>query len=686
MQKQKLQHKIKIIHELENRIRVVCDYLNSDIDDKEFEARILELENVNFVRVNKIAKSIIINFSDNKDEILKFLQENRPKKISSFINNPSKRNIYANIALSIASQFMPNSKILKILSTINAFSLFKSGFLEFKEFGIKSSKMLEAMAVGVSLARGDLKAANGTNLLLNIGEYMEESAVHKSDELIKALCKPNISKVWIEKDDEIKQISFKDVKEGDIVVVNAGDTIPVDGYIVQGNASINQTSMTGEAEPVAKAYGDRVISGTILIEGCIKIWAELVGENTSSSKIKEYIATSLSQKSSISLKASHLADKLVPMTLGLSILSYFLNKNLNSVASVLQADYSCALKLATPTAFKTTISFAGKNGIMIKGAKAIEALSKVDTIIFDKTGTLTYGNLVVTKIKSYDKNINEKELLNMTASAEEHYFHPVAQAIVMAAKKIGFHHIKHDEVEFIVAHGVKTSINKREIVIGSRHFLEDDKGINFDKFDDDKEFDNKTSNMLFIGYNSKLIGAIGLKDEIRENSAQMIEILKQNGIKNIIMISGDTKQKAKQTAEILGINEYYGECLPTQKAKIIQDLKDDGKVVAFVGDGINDAPSLSLADVGISMHKGADIAKATADITLLKDDILQVANAKILADKTLKLVKTNFNTTIAINSAILFGATFGKLTPVQTAFLHNGTTIGLLLNSMKDIK
>lgn len=685
MPRQNLQHKIKIIHELKNRIRVFCEYLNHKSDEREFEARILELAEVDSVKVNKITKSITIKFSGKKDKILDFLENNIPKNISNLNQNPSKAEIYSNIILAAASQISPNSKILQILSTINAFSLFKSGFEEFKEFGIKSSKMLEALAVGVSLARKDLKAANGTNLLLSIGEYMEESAIHKSDELIKALSKPNISQVWVEKNGEVKKVPFKDVKEADIVVVNAGDIIPVDGYIVQGNASVNETSMTGEAEPVAKAYGDRVISGTILIEGSIKIWAELVGENTSSSKIKEYIATSLSQKSNIALKASHLADKLVPMTLGLSILSYFLNKNLNSTASVLQADYSCALKLATPTAFKTAISFAGKNGIMIKGAKAIEALSKVDTIIFDKTGTLTYGNLVVTQIKSYDENISNAELLNMTASAEEHYFHPVAQAVVMAAKKIGFHHIKHDEVEFIVAHGVKTSINGREIVIGSRHFLEDDKGINFEIFDKDDNF-KTSSSMLFIGYNQKLIGAIGLKDEIRENSKKMIEILKQNGVKNIVMISGDTKQKAKQTAEILGIQNYYGECLPTDKAKIIQKLKDSGKIVAFVGDGINDAPSLSLADVGISMHKGADIAKATADIALLKDDILQVANAKILADKTIKLVKSNFNATIAINSAILFGATFGKLSPVQTAILHNGTTIGLLLNSMKDIK
>lgn len=678
--------RISIASKIGNRIRFICDDLNRLSDERGLEADILKFDEITNVRVNKAAKSIIVTHNSSLNALLKRLQSIEIKKLKNKKEEPSKAEIYKSIAILALSALNNNAKFNKLASLYGSINLLKAGSYELFSEGL-TSKTLEALAVGVSLARGDYGAANGTNLLLNLGEYIEESTVHKSDDLIKELAKPSIKEAWIEikKDgkNELVLVNTNDIKKGDIVVVSTGESIAIDGYIVEGSASINQVSMTGEAQPVKKERGDLVMSGTIVEEGRIKIWAELIGDETTTNRIKKYIQSSLNEKSNIGLKATKLANKLVPVTLGLAGLSYLINKNTMSMASVLQADYSCALKLATPVAFKTSISRCGRDGILIKGAKAIEALSAADTFVFDKTGTLTYGNLSVSEIYSFDENISPNELLNLSASAEEHYFHPVAEAIVKAARQRGFHHIHHEEVEFIVAHGVKTTVKGKEVIIGSRHFLEDDEMVDFRAHKDRLDvLENSGPALLYIAYDKKLIGVIALKDEIRANAKDCISKLKEYGVKEIIMLSGDIKSKAEEVAKNLGIDRIFANCLPTDKAKIIENLRNSGKKVAFIGDGINDAPSLVKANVGISMSKGADIAKASADISLLKDDICSVAKVKLIANKTMDKINTNFKATVGINSAILLGATLGKLNPIQTAVLHNGTTIALLLNSL----
>lgn len=678
--------RISIASKIGNRIRFICDDLNRLSDERGLEADILKFDEITNVRVNKAAKSIIVTHNSSLNVILRRLQSIEIKKLKNKKEEPSKAEIYKSIAILVFSALNNNAKFNKLASLYGSINLLKAGSYELFSEGL-TSKTLEALAVGVSLARGDYGAANGTNLLLNLGEYIEESTVHKSDDLIKELAKPSIKEAWIEikKDgkNELVLVNTNDIKKGDIVVVSTGESIAIDGYIVEGSASINQVSMTGEAQPVKKERGDLVMSGTIVEEGRIKIWAELIGDETTTNRIKKYIQSSLNEKSNIGLKATKLANKLVPVTLGLAGLSYLINKNTMSMASVLQADYSCALKLATPVAFKTSISRCGRDGILIKGAKAIEALSAADTFVFDKTGTLTYGNLSVSEIYSFDENISPNELLNLSASAEEHYFHPVAEAIVKAARQRGFHHIHHEEVEFIVAHGVKTTVKGKEVIIGSRHFLEDDEMVDFRAHKDRLDvLENSGPALLYIAYDKKLIGVIALKDEIRANAKDCISKLKEYGVKEIIMLSGDIKSKAEEVAKNLGIDRVFANCLPTDKAKIIENLRNSGKKVAFIGDGINDAPSLVKANVGISMSKGADIAKASADISLLKDDICSVAKVKLIANKTMDKINANFKATVGINSAILLGATLGKLNPIQTAVLHNGTTIALLLNSL----
>lgn len=671
-------------------MRFVCERIGLECDESRLEARISEFRYAKSVRVNKKAKSVIIGFESNFDEIKEFIENLPIENFNKRKVSPNKSKIYKAATALAVTPFIADNGAKALSSLIAAAPLLKEGTSEALKGGI-TSKVLEATAVGVSLARRDFLAANSTNLMLTIGEYMEESAVHRSDDLIKELARPNIEEVWIEINNHgkksLKKIATADVKVGDIVVVGAGESIGIDGYIVEGTASVNQVSMTGEAEPVKKERGDRVMSGTVVEDGRIKIWAESIASESATARIKSYIQSSLNEKSAVGLKATKLADKLVPVTLSLAGVSYLLSRDMTRVASVLQADYSCALKLATPVAFKSSISKAGRNGVLIKGAKAIEALASADTFVFDKTGTLTHGSLSVVKVHSFKKEFTEAQLLNLTASAEEHYFHPVAEAIVKAAREIGFHHIHHDEVEFIVAHGVKTYVGGKEVVIGSRHFLEDDEQISFSKHE--KIIKNEVDSgltLLYVGYDKELLGVIAMRDTMRENAAQTLAKLRKLGVKELIMLTGDVQSKAGQVASELGIDRVYANCLPTDKAGIIEQLKAEGKKVAFVGDGINDAPSLTKAHVGISMQKGADIAKATADISLLKDDIGSVAVAKDAANKTIKLINANFNATVGINSLILAGATFGFFNPITTAVLHNGTTIGLLANSMKGVK
>ena len=693
------------VHQSNLRTRYKYFLLKDEFIDENILKNYFEkIKDIKSVRINKKAFSIIFelhkDISEKIEEILNTLTiEDLLKSCEDEVaavciscvgsEEPSINGIVRATSALIAERFVANDLFKAGITTGASIPLLLEGSKELLKEGL-TSKVLESAAVAISIYRKDYLAANSTNAMLELGEYIEETTVHKSDDLLKELSKPNVEEAWVEKkiDGKITEILVKsnDIEIGDIVVVGIGNTIPVDGHIVEGTGSVNQVSMTGEAEPVVKYRGDRVISGTIVEEGRFRIWAEHVGANTATQRIKHYIENSLNEKSSVQLKANKLANKLVPVTLGLATASYIFAKDFERVASILQADYSCALKLATPVAFKSTISKAGHNGIMIKGAKSIEALSNADTFVFDKTGTLTGGELEVICVESYDEKWSEDKLLNLTASTEEHYFHPVAEAVVKAAKQRGFVHMHHEEVEFIVAHGVKTEVKGKSVIIGSRHFLEDDEKIDFTEHKDKIENslrDGRT--LLYIAYDGKLLGTITLADELRHNSKEAISKLKKLGVKNIIMLTGDTKQKAEMIANELGIDEVRAELLPQDKAKIVKELMESGKKVAFVGDGINDAPALISAHVGISMSRGADIAKATADISLLKDDIMAVVEAKEYANKTMNLINNNFNATVGINSCILAGATFGIFSPIVTAVLHNGTTIGLLFNSIKGV-
>ncbi len=693
---------IEIVHRSNKRVRLKYGLLKHNYVDSGMLAGLIEsFEGVKSVRINKKAASVVLMLED--DSLLAdTIEALRNVTLYDILDNHAENSVciscvdtdeeasYEGIIKAAAPfTLMPfRNDTLNQVGTLAATTpLMLDGIKALTSEGV-TSHVLESLAVGVSLWQKDYLAANSTNLLLEVGEYIEHTMVKRSDDMLRNLIKPNIEYVWIIQDDIEVQVHSNEISVGDIIIVNAGDTIPIDGHIVEGQALVNQASMTGESVPVEKKRGDNVLSGTVIEEGRLKIWAEYVGKNTATARVANYIQNSLNQRSKTAQNAYKLADKLVPMTLGLAGFAYVTTRDWQRVAAVLQADYSCALKLATPVAFKSTLKYAGENGMMIKGAQVLENLSEVDTVVFDKTGTLTYGDLEVEEVKVFCKGWSKKRLLDLAASAEEHYFHPVAEAVVKAAKSEDFVHVHHDEVEFIVSHGVVTYSEGKKVVIGSRHFLEDDEGITFSdaQIKVRQKYKEEGKILLFIGYDHKLLGMIVLNDHVREDAKETIQRLRDNGIKNIYMLTGDIATKAQEVGDELGIDKVYADLKPTDKAEIVKELTDQGAKVAFVGDGINDAPALINAHVGISMAKSADIATATADISLLKDSIMSIVELKILSDKTMKLIKSNYQVTVGANSAILLAATLGKISPITTSLLHNGTTVGLLIRAIRGVR
>ncbi len=644
------------------------------------------------VRINRDASSIVIKYTSiQPNEIIEKLYTIKRKELNGVnleVGFSQERILpLAKPLLALATTpLLPQSAALVVSTLASYQNILKGGSYLLKE-GV-SSEVLESLAIAISLYRQDYFAANTTNFLLELSEYIEDNIARKSDSMLESLLVPDIKEVWVDRDGNEEKVAFELVKTGDIVIVNAGDTIAVDGTVMSGDALVDESSMSGESMPVKKERGDRAVSGTFVKEGRIRIWAEQVGEQSATYKIASLIKSSLASKSNAQVEASKLADKLVPVTLGLAGFAYLATRDLGRVAAVFQADYSCALKLATPVAFKSAMFQAGKEGALIKGADILEKVSKCDTVVFDKTGTLSSGKLTVCDILSLDKNWEKEAILSLAASIEEHYFHPIAEAVVSAAKSCNnCGHFHHSEVEFIVAHGVGAFVDGKKVVIGSRHFLEDDENIKFSV--SNKVIDNeikKGRTLLYIGFDGKLLGIISMMDELRGNAESAIKRLRVLGIKNVVMLTGDHETKAAETAKRLELDEYHSQLLPQDKLDIVKTLKKEGKKVIFVGDGINDAPSLAESDVGIAMQRGADVARVSADVVLLEDDISVVADIKELADKTIERVSQNYRTTIGVNSAILLLATLGVLSPVATSVLHNGTTVGILANAIRKIK
>ena len=678
---------VELAHSLPGRVRLrYRPHPQVPADSSALEGVAKLLDGVVSARANAAARSLVIEYDVERTDAATLVTTlaSLPLAeavIAKYSTADGKAEVAAALAVLLGTGALPPGLKLPVSLTA-ALPLLRHAMDDYRENGI-TSHVLEAMAVSISLIRSDFTAANTTTFMLALGEYMENSIARRSDDLLKHLLRPTSDHVWVVKDGAEVQVPAAEVQVGDHVVVGAGVVIPVDGTVLSGEGTVNEAAMTGESAAVVKSRGSGVLSGTLIEEGRLILYAEQVGNRTAAARIADYVEQSLTAKSDAQIEAAKMADQLVPTVLKVAAASAVLN-GLPAAASVLQADYSCALKLATPVAFKSAMFDAGRAGILVKGATALERLASADTFIFDKTGTLTTGMLEVTDSIAFDQSFSADDLICLAASVEEHYFHPLALAVVNAAKATHNHHFDHSEVQFIVAHGVACVIDAQCVVVGSRHFVAEDEGIDVAPYQDviDRLYqDGKT--LLFIGFGSRLLGILALKDTIRPTSAATIARLRRAGVNRIWLLTGDHADRAAELAQELGLDGFHAQLLPQDKARIIAELNDQGARIAFVGDGINDAPALAGAQVGIAMQKGADIARLTADIALLEDNIDRVADAKELANAAMARIASNYRLTVGLNTGILGLAALGVLSPITTAILHNGTTIGILLNALR---
>ena len=546
--------------------------------------------------------------------------------------------------------------------------------------------VLDATAIGVSLFRGDISTAGSVMFLLGIGEILEEWTHKKSvDDLARSMSL-NISRVWLCNDGQEMLVPTTEIQTGDLVRVHMGNMVPFDGTVAEGEAMVNQASLTGESEPVRKYIESTVYAGTVVEEGELTIRVKETNGSSKFDKIVTMIEESEKLKSGLESKAEHLADRLVPYTLLGTGITYLLTGNMTKAISVLMVDFSCALKLAMPLSVLSAIREASNYHVTVKGGRYLEAMAEADTIVFDKTGTLTKAQPTVKQVVAFN-GMSENELLRIAACLEEHFPHSMAKAVVQAAiDRHLVHEELHSKVEYIVAHGISSKINDKKVVIGSYHFVfEDEKcavpdGM-MEAFD---ELPSECSH-LFMAIDHELAAVICIEDPLREEAAAVVRKLKEAGISKVVMMTGDSDRTAKAIAARVGVDEYYSEVLPEDKASFVEEEKKAGRKVIMIGDGINDSPALSAADIGIAISDGAEIAREIADITVGADSLNELVTLKLISDGLMKRIHRNYRFIVGFNTGLIVLGVAGILQPATSALLHNTSTLMIGLKSMQDI-
>lgn len=546
--------------------------------------------------------------------------------------------------------------------------------------------VLDATAIGVSMFRGDISTAGSVMFLLGIGEILEEWTHKKSvDDLARSMSL-NISRVWLCNDGQEMLVPTTEIQTGDLVRVHMGNMVPFDGTVAEGEAMVNQASLTGESEPVRKYIESTVYAGTVVEEGELTIRVKETNGSGKFDKIVTMIEESEKLKSGLESKAEHLADRLVPYTLLGTGITYLLTRNITKAISVLMVDFSCALKLAMPISVLSAIREASNYHVTVKGGRYLEAMAEADTIVFDKTGTLTKAQPTVKRVVAFN-GMSENELLRIAACLEEHFPHSMAKAVVQAAiDRHLVHEELHSKVEYIVAHGISSKINDKKVVIGSYHFVfEDEKcavpdGM-MEAFD---ELPSECSH-LFMAIDHELAAVICIEDPLREEAAAVVRKLKEAGISKVVMMTGDSDRTAKAIAARVGVDEYYSEVLPEDKASFVEEEKKAGRKVIMIGDGINDSPALSAADIGIAISDGAEIAREIADITVGADSLNELVTLKLISDGLMKRIHKNYRFIVGFNTGLIVLGVAGILQPATSALLHNTSTLMIGLKSMQDI-
>ena len=547
-------------------------------------------------------------------------------------------------------------------------------------------EVLDALSIGVSLLRGDFGTAGSVMFLLNLGSLLEEWTRKKSlDDLARSMAL-NVDKVWVRSQGTEVLVPLTKVRSGDEVVVRSGNMIPLDGTVLEGEAMVNQAALTGEAMPVRKAEGSTLYAGTVVEEGECVFIAKAEGGSNRYDKIVAMIEESEKLKSSTENRALVLADKLVPWCLGATVVTYLLTRNATRAISCLMVDFSCALKLSMPLAVLSAMRECGSYHITVKGGKYLEALSQADTIVFDKTGTLTRATPQVVEVVPFS-GCNEREVLQLAACLEEHFPHSMANAVVRAAKERGISHEEmHSEVEYIVAHGIESRVGGQRVVIGSHHFVFEDEKCTIPTAEQQK-FDalKPAYSHLYMAASGQLVGVICISDPLRPEAAAVLNGLRALGIRNTVMMTGDSERTAAAIAKQVGVDRFFAEVLPEDKANFVQQAKAEGHTVVMIGDGINDSPALSAADIGIAINSGAAIAREIADVTIKADSLEELMALKAIANSLQKRVHANYRFVLTFNSALIALGALGILQPASSAMLHNLSTIGISLKSMTNL-
>lgn len=688
--------KFIIKHEIPGRIRVHMVQPKMTFEEADILLYYLvNLENVTKAKVYERTQDAVIYYEKDRREIIKALQkfgydqvtvpEGLTEHSGRQMNAEYQEKLLMKVVMRFGGKFLIPAPVRAVWTGVRSLKYLQQGIVSLKK-GRLEVAALDATAIGVSILRRDMNTASSIMFLLGIGELLEEWTHKKSVGDLARDMSLNVGKVWLLREEQEILVPAKQIEPEDLVVVRMGNVIPFDGVVSCGEAMVNQASMTGEAVPVKKTAESYVYAGTVVEEGELIICVKAVSKATRFEKIVTMIEESEKLKSNLESHAEHLADQLVPYTLAGTILTWLLTKNVTKALAVLMVDFSCALKLAIPISVLSAIREAGAHNITVKGGKYMEAAANATTIVFDKTGTLTEARPTVRKVVSFCEQ-SEDELLRMAACLEEHFPHSMAKAVVEAARKRGLEHEEmHSKVNYIVAHGISSTIEGKRVVIGSHHFVfEDEKCSVREPWIRQFETLPEECSLLYLAIEHELAAVVCIEDPLRKEAADVVRALKATGLEKVVMMTGDSEKTAASVARRVGVDAYYSEVLPEDKAKFVEQERASGRTVIMIGDGINDSPALSAANVGIAIRDGAQIAQEIADITISAENLWEIVMLRRLSEALMRRIQKNYRSIVGINATLILLGVTGILQPTTSALLHNMSTLTISLTNMKNL-
>lgn len=688
--------KFIIKHEIPGRIRVHMVQPKMTFEEADILLYYLvNLENVTKAKVYERTQDAVIYYEKDRREIIKALQkfgydrvtvpEGLTEHSGRQMNAEYQEKLLMKVVMRFGGKFLIPAPVRAVWTGVRSLEYLQQGIVSLKK-GRLEVAALDATAIGVSILRRDMNTASSIMFLLGIGELLEEWTHKKSVGDLARDMSLNVGKVWLLREEQEILVPAKQIEPEDLVVVRMGNVIPFDGVVSRGEAMVNQASMTGEAVPVKKTEESYVYAGTVVEEGELIICVKAVSRATRFEKIVTMIEESEKLKSNLESHAEHLADQLVPYTLAGTILTWLLTRNVTKALAVLMVDFSCALKLAIPISVLSAIREAGAHNITVKGGKYMEAAANATTIVFDKTGTLTEARPTVRKVVSFCEQ-SEDELLRMAACLEEHFPHSMAKAVVEAARKRGLEHEEmHSKVNYIVAHGISSTIEGKRVVIGSHHFVfEDEKCSVREPWIRQFETLPEECSLLYLAIEHELAAVVCIEDPLRKEAADVVRALKATGLEKVVMMTGDSEKTAASVARRVGVDAYYSEVLPEDKAKFVEQERASGRTVIMIGDGINDSPALSAANVGIAIRDGAQIAQEIADITISAENLWEIVMLRRLSEALMRRIQKNYRSIVGINATLILLGVTGILQPTTSALLHNMSTLTISLTNMKNL-